>query len=91
MQSASSALNTDIAGLGTRQDRLASAKIELGDTATALTTQLSNVQDVDIAKVATELSAAQTQLQASYQLIATLGQLSLAKYLRHEAGKHVLF
>ena len=81
VQDATSALNTDIAGLGTRQDLLTSTKTELGDTATALSTQLSNVQDVDIASVATELSAAQTQLQASYQLIATLGQLSLAKYL----------
>ena len=81
VQSATSALNTDIAGLGTRQDRLTSAKTELGDTATALATQLSNLQEINLAQVATELSAAQTQLQASYQLIATLGQLSLAKYL----------
>jgi flagellin-like hook-associated protein FlgL len=39
------------------------------------------VQDVDLAQVAAQLSTAQTQLQASYQVIAALGQLSLAKFL----------
>jgi flagellin-like hook-associated protein FlgL len=31
--------------------------------------------------VATQLSQAQTQLQASFQVISTLSQLSLTKYL----------
>jgi len=81
VQNATTALNTDIAGLGTRQDRLTDATKDLTDTATALNTQLSNVQDADLAQVATEISTAQTQLQSSYQLIAALSQLSLAKFL----------
>jgi flagellar hook-associated protein 3 FlgL len=81
VQNATTALSTDIAGLGARQDRLTAATSDLTDTATALTTQLSNVQDTNVAQVATELSTAQTQLQASYQIIASLDQLSLAKFL----------
>jgi flagellar hook-associated protein 3 FlgL len=81
VQNATTALNTDIAGLGARQDRLTDATNDLTDTATVLKTQLSNVQDADLASVATELSAAQTQLQSSYQVIAALSQLSLAKFL----------
>jgi flagellar hook-associated protein 3 FlgL len=81
VQNANTALNTDIAGLGSRQDRLTTAATDLTDTATVLNTQLSNVQDANLAEVATELSTAQTQLQSSYQVIASLGQLSLAKFL----------
>jgi flagellar hook-associated protein 3 FlgL len=81
VQNATTALNTDIAGLGARQDRLTAATNDLTDTATALKTQLGNVQDADLAQVATELSAAQTQLQSSYQVIAALSQLSLATFL----------
>jgi flagellar hook-associated protein 3 FlgL len=81
VQNATSALNTDIAGLGARQDRLTTTGNDLTDAATALNTQLSDVQEADLSQVATELTAAQTQLQASYQVVASLGQLSLAKFL----------
>ena len=81
LSGADDALNTDIGGLGVRQDRVKSAQSELTATANALTTQLGAVQDVDEATVATKLSAAQTQLQASYKIISDLSQLSLAKYL----------
>jgi flagellar hook-associated protein 3 FlgL len=81
VQNATTALNTDIAGLGARQDRLTDTSTDLTDAATALNTQLSNVQDADLAQVATELTAAQTQLQASYQVVASLGEFSLAKFL----------
>jgi len=81
VQNATVALNTDIAGLGSRQDRLTATTTDLTDTATALNTQLSNLQDANLAQVATELSTAQTQLQSSYQVLASLSQLSLAKFL----------
>jgi flagellar hook-associated protein 3 FlgL len=81
VQSATAALNIDVAGLGTRQNRLTSATTDLAATATALTTQLSGVQDANLATVASELTELQTQLQSSYQVIATLGELSLAKFL----------
>lgn len=78
---ADDALNTDIGGLGTRQQVITAAQTELTATATALTTQLGSAQDADPAQVATQLSTAETQLQASYKIIADLQQLSLAKYL----------
>jgi flagellar hook-associated protein 3 FlgL len=78
---ADSALNTDIGGLGARQDVITAAQGELSSTATALTTQVSSVQNCDVAQVATQLSAAENQLQASYKIIAGLEGLSLAKFI----------
>jgi flagellar hook-associated protein 3 FlgL len=81
LQGAVSAANTDIGALGGRQSQVTAAQTELGDTNTALTTQVGNVQDADMAQVATQLAAAQNQLQASYQVISTLSQMSLSKFL----------
>ena len=81
LQGAVTAINTDIGALGDRQDQVGSAKTEIGSVSTALQTLLSSVQQPDLAQVAAQLSAAQTQLQASYQVIAGLSQLSLAKYI----------
>ena len=81
LSGADDALNTDIGGLGARQTTIATAQSELSATATALTAQLDTTQDADPATVATRLAAANTQLQASYKIIADLAQLSLAKYL----------
>jgi flagellar hook-associated protein 3 FlgL len=81
LQGAVSAMNVDIGALGDRQDQVSSAKTEAAAVSTALQTQLSGLQDADLAQVAAQLSVAQTQLQASYQVIAGLSQLSLSKYL----------
>ncbi len=81
LQGAVSAINTDIGGLGAQQQHVSNAQSDLSATSTALTAQLGNLQNADITQVATQLSQAQTQLQASYQLIAGLGSLSLAKFL----------
>jgi flagellar hook-associated protein 3 FlgL len=81
LQGAVSATNTDIGALGSRQSQVTAAQTELNNTNTALTTQVGNVQDADMAQVASQLAAAQNQLQASYQIIATMSQLSLSKFL----------
>jgi flagellar hook-associated protein 3 FlgL len=81
LNGAAAAANTDIAALGDRQDQVTAAQSELTGVNTALQTQLSNVQDADLTQVATQLAQAQTQLQASYQVISALSQLSLTKYL----------
>ena len=62
------------AGLATRQT-------ELADTQTTLTAQVSGVEDVDMAAALTQVTQLQTQLQASYQLIAGVKDLTLAKYI----------
>ena len=81
LSNADDALNTDIGGLGARQQTITNTQSELTATATAVNTQLGNLQDADTAEVATKLSNAQNQLQASYKIIASLEQLSLAKFL----------
>ena len=81
LQGAVSAANTDIGALGSRQSQVAAAQSDLTNTTTALTTQVGNVQDADMAQVAAQLAAAQNQLQASYQVISTLSQMSLSKFL----------
>lgn len=81
LNAAISSLNADAGVLGDRQTSLTTTATTLDDTATALTAQVSNVEDVDLGKTASELSLVQTQLQASYKLIAGLGDLSLVKFL----------
>jgi len=75
------AMASEAGVLGDKQSALTTTKAQLGDTQTALTGQVSAVQDVDMATTLTNLSAVQTQLQASYQLIAGQSSLSLVKYL----------
>jgi flagellin-like hook-associated protein FlgL len=75
------AMSTDVGILGEQQSSLAAMKTTLGDTATALTGQLSNARDVDMATTLSNLNLVQTQLQASYQLIATASTLTLARFL----------
>jgi flagellar hook-associated protein 3 FlgL len=81
LQGATTAINTDIGALGARQDQITTANTDLTQTATTLKGQLSNLQDADLTTVAASLSQAQTQLEASYQVISTLSQLSLTKFL----------
>jgi flagellar hook-associated protein 3 FlgL len=78
---ATSTLSTDQGVLGDRQTQLTNTGTLLGDTVTALNTQVSNITDANLAQVATQLSNANTQLQASYQMIANVSKLSLVQYL----------
>ena len=71
LSGAITAMAADVGVLGDRQTRTRSTQtVTLSDAGTALTAQMSNAQDVDMATTLSELSQAQTQLQASYQLIA---------------------
>jgi flagellar hook-associated protein 3 FlgL len=81
LNGAVSAINTDIGALGDRQDQITTAQTDLSDTNTTLQTQLSNLQNADLTTVAAQLSQAQTQLQASYQILSSLGTLTLARFL----------
>jgi len=81
LSGAISAMAADAGVLGNTQSALTATQTQLSDTATALTTQLSSAQDVDMASTLSQITLVQTQMQASYQLIAGLGSLSLAKFL----------
>ncbi|HTW26865.1 MAG TPA: flagellin [Acetobacteraceae bacterium] len=80
-----SAMATDTATLGSTQDELTSINNGLTSTVNALTTQVSDVQDVDMTTTATQLSQVQTQLQASYKLIADLSNFSLVTFMSSTA------
>lgn len=81
LQGALSAMAEDAGVLGNTQSSLTATQTRLSDTATALTTQVSAVQNVDMAQTLSNLSLVQTQMQASYQVIAGMSGLSLAKFL----------
>jgi len=74
-------LATEAGALGNVQSSLTAARTQLADTAAALTAQVSSAEDADMAGTLSNLSQVQTQLQASYQLIAGLSGLSLVKFL----------
>lgn len=76
-----SALNQDSGVLGNVQSSINATQTQLSDTQTALTTQVSSAEDVDMAATLSQISLVQTQMQASYQLIAGMNSLSLVKFL----------
>ena len=81
LNGAVSAMAVDVGVLGDAQSNLTTTQTQLSDTATAVTGQLSNVQDADMASVLSRLTATQTQLQESYRLITAANGLSLINFL----------
>jgi len=81
-----SAMAVDTGILGNTQAALTATQTRLSDTATALTAQLSSVQNVDMAQTLSNLTSMQTQLQASYRLISGDTSLSLVNFLPASAG-----
>lgn len=76
-----SAMAGDAGVLGNRQAALTTTQTTLAATQTALSTQVGTAQNADMAQTLSNISLTQTQLQASYQVIASLSGLSLAKLL----------
>jgi flagellar hook-associated protein 3 FlgL len=81
LQAGSSALSDEQGALGNIQAGLKTTQSMLASTQTALKAQVSDAQDVDMAETITRIQALQTQLQASYQLIAGVKSLSLVNFL----------
>jgi flagellin-like hook-associated protein FlgL len=81
LRGAISALNGDAGVLGDTRAHLARVKLRLDVEATALTGQVSDAEDVDMAATLSRLSLVQAQLQSSYQMIAGMQSLSLARFL----------
>ena len=75
------AMGTEAGALGDVQSSLAAEKTEAADTGTALQAQVGSVEDVDMARTLSDLSAVQTQLSASYKLIGEMKSLSLVSFL----------
>lgn len=75
------AMAGEAGAFGDRQSALTMTQASLGHTQLALTTQVGASQDADMAQTLSAITQTQAQLQASYQVIATLSSLSLAKIL----------
>lgn len=78
---AQSGLIQQEAQVGASQDRVTSTLALGSSTTTLISMQIGNLTSVDAAKVATELSESNDQLQASYMLISDLKSLNLANFL----------
>ena len=81
LQGVVTAMANDAGVLGNTQTALTASQAQMADTVTALTTQVGAVQNVDMAQTMSNLTLVQTQLQASYQMIAGMSALSLVKFL----------
>ena len=81
LSGAITAMGTEAGALGSIQSSLTSQGTEAADTSTALSTQLSSTQDVNMAQTISQLSEVQTQLSASYKLISQISSLSLVNFL----------
>ncbi len=72
----------DIVGeFGVAAASLSDAKSQAQSTKSALQTSLDGIETVSTEQVAAELLTLQTQLQASYQVTASLSKLSLVNYI----------
>jgi flagellar hook-associated protein 3 FlgL len=81
LQSAGRTLEDERAAMGVAEQRLARAKAAHADLAVVLKTQISKVEDVDIAEVTARLQLLQVQLEMSYRLIGGLRDMNLARYV----------
>lgn len=76
-----SAMGAEAGALGDIQSGLATQRTQIGNVHDALRNQLSAATDVDMAATLSSLAQVQTQLQASYKLIAGTREMNLASYL----------
>jgi len=81
LSGAMTAMDDEEGILGDTQAQIDATGTILSATTLALTSQLSDLEDADLTSVASQLTAAQTQLTASYKLIASVGTLSLVNYI----------
>jgi hypothetical protein len=81
LNGAVSAMALDAGVMGNRQAGLVTEQTTMANVRTALATQIGNAQDVDMAATLSKLASVQTQLQASYKLIASANSMSLLNFL----------
>lgn len=81
LDSAADALALERGSLGLTEARLESMASLQESVSTSLTLQLSNLEEVDMAKTITSFQTTQSQLEASYRALAISQQLSLTRFL----------
>ena len=81
LRSATEALGQERGLLGAVEKRLGTLKDAHVELSLTLKLQLSSIEEVDAADAIARLQSTRNQIEASYQAIATIGQLSLARFL----------
>ena len=75
----------DVAGLsadlGVKENSLKQIQTRQTDFQTTLQVQISQIEDVDSAEAMSKLSLQQNNLQVTYQVLASMKNLTLANYL----------
>ncbi|BCK75351.1 flagellar hook-associated protein FlgL [Acetobacter aceti NRIC 0242] len=74
-------LSNQVSSLALTQNSLTAQSTNLSTMSTMLTSQLSDIKDVDIAAVSVQTGNVQDQLLASYTLISDLKGMTLADYI----------
>ena len=82
LSSAELTLGEEAGALGHVEARMETMKRRHDNLSSALALQLSSIEEVDMADVITRMQATRTQLEASYRAIGSLGELTLANFLR---------
>ena len=81
LQTGGHAITTLASNLGVKQNTLTTTQTRQQNFITTLQSQLSNLNDVNMAEAVSQLTQTQTQLQASFQLLSTMKNLTLANYI----------
>lgn len=81
LKQASNHLNSSLAFYGNVQNRIQDATSFAGNYDVQLQTQISQLQDADVASAALELSQGNVQIQAAFQMEANLPRTTLFSYL----------
>jgi flagellar hook-associated protein 3 FlgL len=82
LDAAVSRVSTAQANEGSTYNRVQQAQTAQASATTSLKTQLSSIQDIDIAEKAVQVTTANTTYQAALQTTASIRQLSLLDFLR---------
>lgn len=82
LEAVQSRLTSVVTDVGTRTNRLEAAAQTAQDTSLALSTSLSNVENVDLTKAAIDVKMQEVAYQAALSATARLVQPSLADFLR---------
>ncbi len=82
LSSAELALGEEAGALGTVEARMEATQRRHADLSTALSQQIADIEEVDVADVLVRLQATRNALEASYRAIGSLRELTLANFLR---------
>ncbi len=82
LSSAEMALAEEAGALGNVEARMESTQRRHSNLTMALSKQLADIQEVDVADVMVKMQSTRTSLEASYRAISSLGDLNLANFLR---------